>query len=253
MATAKRKTLSASVKNKLKHYVYLLVDPSTNIPFYVGKGQNNRVQSHIRANGNLPKDRKIRELCKTGRAPILEILRYGLNNDQAMEVEAATIDVLGKDKLYNRVRGHGTSRGRRQLEAIVNALNEVPAEFRKSDKLLLVNVAKNFRQELSDQELYDFTRSAWRVSQRRREEVKYALAVYQRVIHAVYEIKAWFQQGSTLKGYRVIRGCRTNRKRWEFIGQLASKTLQKRFVGRRVPEKYFPPGAQNPIAYVNCA
>ena len=31
----------------LKSYVYLLIDPANNEPFYVGKGKNNRVFAHI--------------------------------------------------------------------------------------------------------------------------------------------------------------------------------------------------------------
>lgn len=34
-------------KEKLKYYVYLLIDPDTNEPFYVGKGKDDRVFSHI--------------------------------------------------------------------------------------------------------------------------------------------------------------------------------------------------------------
>ena len=31
----------------LGYYVYMLIDPSNNKPFYVGKGKNNRVFDHI--------------------------------------------------------------------------------------------------------------------------------------------------------------------------------------------------------------
>jgi hypothetical protein len=32
---------------ELKYYVYLLVNPETNTPFYVGKGEGNRVFDHL--------------------------------------------------------------------------------------------------------------------------------------------------------------------------------------------------------------
>lgn len=34
-------------KENLKYYVYLLIDPVSEEPFYVGKGKDNRVFAHI--------------------------------------------------------------------------------------------------------------------------------------------------------------------------------------------------------------
>ena len=46
----------AEVARKLKTYVYRLIDPRNGETFYVGKGQGNRVFSHIRAEQNLEGD-----------------------------------------------------------------------------------------------------------------------------------------------------------------------------------------------------
>jgi len=42
-----------NVARKLKTYVYRLIDPRNGETFYIGKGQNNRVFSHIRASKTL--------------------------------------------------------------------------------------------------------------------------------------------------------------------------------------------------------
>ena len=39
---------TSKVKEKLKHYVYLYLDPRTNVPFYVGKGTGNRCFAHLK-------------------------------------------------------------------------------------------------------------------------------------------------------------------------------------------------------------
>jgi hypothetical protein len=44
------------ISNKLKTYVYRLIDPRNGETFYVGKGKGNRVFYHIRAEENLDGD-----------------------------------------------------------------------------------------------------------------------------------------------------------------------------------------------------
>ena len=60
------------ISNKLKTYVYRLIDPRNGETFYVGKGKGNRVFSHIRAEENLEGDdfdnklKRIREIRLAG-------------------------------------------------------------------------------------------------------------------------------------------------------------------------------------------
>ena len=60
------------VAEKLKIYVYRLIDPRNGETFYVGKGQGNRVFCHIRAEQNLADDdfanklKRIREIRLAG-------------------------------------------------------------------------------------------------------------------------------------------------------------------------------------------
>ena len=38
--------------------------------------------------------------------------------------------------------------------------------------------------------------------------------------------------------------------RWGFVGEPAEMSVQLRYVGKRVPNRYRPPGARNPIRFV---
>src|SRR6202011_5190436 len=86
------------VARRLKTYVYRLIDPRNGETFYVGKGQGNRVFSHIRAEPNLEDDavdnkiKRIREIRLAGFEVAHVIHRHGMDEQTAFEVEAALLD-----------------------------------------------------------------------------------------------------------------------------------------------------------------
>jgi hypothetical protein len=86
------------------------------------------------------------------------------------------------------------------------------------------------------------------VGDRRAEKVKYAFAVFEGIVHEVYEIEKWFPAGSTFTTRTDLGG--GSRDRWEFVGRLAPRAIRNRYVDRYVGHR-FPQGAQNPIAYAN--
>src|SRR5438045_250662 len=98
MTESASEAFSGDVTAKLKTYVYRLIDPRNGETFYVGKGQGNRVFSHIRAEQNLEGDdldnkvRRIREIRLAGFEVAHVIHRHGMDDQTAFEVEAALID-----------------------------------------------------------------------------------------------------------------------------------------------------------------
>lgn len=104
-----------------KHYVYVLLDLSAGNPevFYVGKGQNKRLDDHeAEANRSIdfenhPKLRRIRELKAREAAsnPKVELFRARIigryqSNEEARAVEATLIKfVYGRAQLTNKVHG----------------------------------------------------------------------------------------------------------------------------------------------------
>lgn len=97
------------VADELGLYVYMLVDPRTGVPFYVGKGRGERFAAHgyeamftsnppdddvSKSEGN-KKVERIREIRRAGVEPQIWILRHGMrSNAEYTAVEAATIDLL---------------------------------------------------------------------------------------------------------------------------------------------------------------
>lgn len=93
------------VEDELGLYVYMLVDPRTHTPFYIGKGRGLRWAAHedavpetVDIDEDKPEmDRKIRrisEIKAAGLRPETWILRYGMSKQEYTAVEAAVIDLL---------------------------------------------------------------------------------------------------------------------------------------------------------------
>lgn len=238
-----------SVRKKLKCYVYIYTDPRSGRPFYVGKGVGNRCYAHLKARGESEKSRTIRAIRKARLKPQIEILKYGLTEREALLVEATAIDLLDIRELTNEVRGHGAKHGARaKVEDVAAALAARPARIKHA--VILINISRAFRENMSIHELYDATRASWKLGPK-RERADYALSVYHGIVREVFEIASWFEAGSTMRARDVDGRPRHPRGRWEFVGTVATDDVRRRYIGRSVAH-YFKRGAQNPVRYVNC-
>lgn len=243
------KKFSPKVVERLKYYVYLYIDPRTDRPFYIGKGKGKRAFGHLKIDDDSDKSRIIRELKKAGLTPKIELLKYGLTEKQALLVEATAIDLLNIENLTNEARGHGSKYGARaSVEEVIATLDSKPARIRHP--VLLININRLFRYGMTTLELYDATRSAWKLGVK-REAVEYALSVYRGVVREVYSVSGWVQSGHSMRG--VDEDGRPSKRdgRWEFVGTVADESVRNKYIGRSVAE-YFPKGSQNPVKYVNC-
>jgi hypothetical protein len=243
------RTFSPKARERLKYYVYLYRDPRTERPFYVGKGTGNRCFAHLKAAGESATGRVIRELRKLGRSPRIEILKYGLTEEEAYLVEATAIDLLGCETLTNAVRGHGMRYGICGTVAEIAAvLAAKPARI--NDPVVLVNISNSYHPSMDLQALYDVTRCAWKVGAN-RSKARYALSVYRGIVREVFAIAAWLPGSSTMRACDADGHPRHPPGRWEFVGSVAEDKVRRKYIGRSVAA-YLKPGAQNPIRYVNC-
>jgi len=237
------------VCEQLKHYVYLYVDPRDSRPFYIGMGVNNRCFAHLKDRSESAKVNRIAELEKLGYEPRIEILRHGMSKAESLCVEAAAIDLVGIEQLTNIIRGHG-DHGPARIGAkdLALSLDAKPAVIK--DPVLLINISQVYRFGMSDMELYDATRSAWVVGNR-RNEIRYALAVYRSIVREVYEVAGWIPGGSTMRADPDPHTEAANADRYEFVGRIAQAPVRKRYCGKSVTE-YFPKGMANPVRYAGC-
>lgn len=232
----------SEVVEKLKNYVYRLIDPRNGETFYVGRGVGNRLYAHIRDELGSETDevsdklRRIREIRLAGFDVAHVVHRHGMDTTVAKEVEAALIDAY--PGLTNVVGGESSGeRGAMHANEIVLEYLAKPAEF--SHRALLISVNRS----ASERPLYEATRYTWKLSQQRAKETEIVLASEKGIIRAAYIPEKWLEATSQNFPGRADRPGRLG-----FIGKEASLKIQSLYVGRRIPDEYRF-GTANPIRY----
>ncbi|WP_448325877.1 LEM-3-like GIY-YIG domain-containing protein [Sulfitobacter sp. M13] len=257
------------VGEKLKFYVYRLIDPRNGETFYIGKGKNDRIFQHAKAtksadvtidvdtNFDLDEPRdddkslkisRLNEIHRAGLDVIHVVHRHGIEDPKtAFEVEAALIDAFAG--LSNVSGGHhSTDRGPMHALQIADKY-ALPELALRDDKLILINI--NSADHGSTDELLDRTRYAWRISRQRAEKAQYVLAVIHGVVHGVFVPTIWYP--ATAEHFPSDRFGATDPLRLGFHGLSAPAGVWEHYVGLR--GKRLPEGmrhGQNPIRYHNC-
>jgi hypothetical protein len=242
--------LSQNMIERLNYYVYLYIDPRDDKIFYVGEGTGNRALSHLYDQTESKKVEKIREIIETGDKPRIEILRYGLSQRMALNVEAAVIDVIGIDNLTNEKRGTDTEHGRMGLELIEAIIDPIEDDIK--EHVILIRVNQLYRYGMSDQELYDATRGIWDMADR-KYNADYAFSVFMGIVMDVYKIKSWHRAGTTPYPTRpnMTRNNIAPERLgfWEFIREPVSDEIRNKYRMKSV-KKYL--SSRNAFLYVNC-
>lgn len=80
------------------YYVYLLKNPETREPFYVGKGKNKRAYSHLNGvdKSNRLKQKYIEKLKERGLKPIIEFYKSNICEKEAFDIEKKLIKRYGR-------------------------------------------------------------------------------------------------------------------------------------------------------------
>lgn len=243
------------VAERLKFYVYRLIDPRNGETFYVGKGRCDRVFHHARGEVKaLAKDpdkdevdakiQRIREINAAGFSVAHVIHRHGIDDRRvAHEIEAALIDAY--PGLTNKVAGYGSDEfGVAHSREIIERYEARP--FEAKHKLLLISIGVSIAGE-KQLSIYDATRYAWKISPGRANQAEYVLAHNRGVVVGVFKpsipwIKATPQNFPTLSSEERVG-------RWGFNGTDAAPSIRAQYFRKRVPDKYRKRGAANPVRF----
>jgi hypothetical protein len=93
------------------YYIYALIDPRDNSPYYIGKGMGDRYKKHFcnstLENRNPHRSNKIKKLRRLGYTPKDHVTKVatGLSEERAYELEEFIISEIGLENLTNLVGG----------------------------------------------------------------------------------------------------------------------------------------------------
>ncbi|HYO26234.1 MAG TPA: hypothetical protein VEQ85_14935 [Lacipirellulaceae bacterium] len=231
----------AGVADKLKTYVYRLIDPRNGETFYIGKGNGNRVFAHMRAEFDSDdpdvKLKRIHDIHAAGFEVAHVIHRHGLDSKTAFQVEAALIDAY--PGLTNVAAGVGSNEfGAMHAQEIVNKYEAPVAHF--EHRAVVINVNRS----ATDTSLYDATRYAWKINPVKAGRAELVLAVRNGLIVAAFVAHEWLPATAAhFPGREPVPG------RHGFVGADAPDSIKHLYIGKRLPDEYRKPGAANPIKY----
>lgn len=224
----------------LNYYVYMLIDPSNDEPFYVGKGKDNRVFAHI--NQEIAEDTenlKYLEIDQIGRDKVKHIIvRHGLSEKEAYGIEASLIDTFRYIPSFNRfVKGNiqggfnSIEKGLMTSDEIIRMYRAVPLDA-ISDDCLIININRSYKRGAGLNSIYNATKETWDIKAHRREKVNYILSEYRGLIVEVFEVESWYPKdrpynknakkyGQTYTGYG-------------FNGRIANDDIREVYINKSI-------------------
>lgn len=223
------------------NYVYCLVYPRSQMPFYIGEGMGNRVFAHAKGavENAIPTDKldTIREIIDQGSKVDYIILRHGMNAETAFAVESALIDFANHFDLglTNIVLGHKSSVfGLMTVDELQRKYTAEPLTS-LGEGCVIININRTYKRAKGTKSFYDATKESWVIKESRIPSLKYALSEYGGFIVEVFEIDDWY----SIKDHN-------GKTRWGFDGKQAPSHIRDRYFNRSVLKKR---GAANPISY----
>ncbi len=230
------KSFDAQVQEEIGSYVYALIDPFNKKPFYIGKGNKNRVFDHavgaVQTDVESNKLDKIRQIIAQNGMVEHIIVRHGMTDAESILVESVLIDFLlfNDLQLTNIVLGHRSAmHGMMSADEVERKYKAPPLE--KLDRgFVVININSSYGKAKAAKSFYEATRGSWVMAEEKTKETRFALAEYRGFIVEVFEIVRWEKLG----------------KRWQFEGHQANEQIRSSYINKRVLKRR---GAANPIRY----
>jgi uncharacterized protein len=195
----------------LGFYVYMLIDPKNQLPFYIGKGLGNRVFNHksmalTDTDDSNAKYDKIREIIEKGEQVKHVIIRHGLTETESFHIEAAIIDAFEYcNILLSNIAGgyNSIEKGLMTSDEIIRHYNAEPLT-ELDENCIIININRKYQRGKGLHQIYEATKETWTINKKKLPKLKYVLSEYKGLIVAVFEVNRWYEKerGFTSKSKR---------------------------------------------------
>jgi hypothetical protein len=225
-------------KQHLKSYVYLLIDPTTKKPFYVGKGNNDRVFDHMRCALEFEtvsdKYDTIRKIHNDNKIVEHIIVRHGLTDKEAFEIEATLIDVFDflVSGLTNIAGGQKSiEKGLMTSDEIIRLYNAQPLTGISED-CIIININKQYKRGSGKNAVYTATKEIWTIDKSRLNNLKLVLSEYKGLIVEVFQVDEWYEKA---RGYNPkTKKFGQTKIGYGFNGQIASDEIRQLYLNKSI-------------------
>ncbi len=112
------------------------------------------------------------------------------------------------------------------------------------EPLIIISIGRSFPEGL---DVYDAVRYSWVISANKARRYNLVLAQYRGEIVGAFRPTEWLPAANAV--FSDHEYYNDSSERWGFVGQEAEPEVWRRYVGKRVPDRYRPMGAANPIRY----
>jgi hypothetical protein len=226
----------------LKYYVYLLIDPINDEPFYVGKGIGNRVFDHVKCaleeNISNNKYEEIRRILAEGNQVKHLIVRHGLTEKNAFEIESALIDTfkfIPKFKSYVRGNIQG---GINSIEKGLMTSNEIIRLYNAEtlteigENCVIININQTYKRGSGENAIYDATKEIWDIKERRRNIIEFVLSEHKGLIVEVFKVNNWY---SKERGYNLgAKKYGQTYLGYGFEGEIAGENERNKYINKTI-------------------
>lgn len=189
---------------ELNYYVYCLLDPRSNIVFYIWKGKGNRVFEHVKCSlkesTESDKLNQIRDINSNGHEVIHYIIRHNLTEIEALKIEASIIDILNFKRfnfkswadLTNISSWHFKLEWIEKTENIESMYSAEKLNLKNiKHNLLIININKTYK---TAESVYEATRKRRVIKPERANQIDYVLSEYKGVIRSIFKpLKPWIK------------------------------------------------------------
>lgn len=225
-------------KQNLKYYVYFLIESGTKKPFYIGKGKDDRVFNHmecaLESETSNDKYNRIREILNSGKKLEHIIVRHGLTEKMALEIEASLIDTFD----YLKTGITNIAGGQKSIEKGLMTSDEVKRLY-NADKLekietncIVININKKYERGSGENTIYNATKETWTIDKIKLSELKYVLSEYRGLIVEVFEVETWYEKE---RGY-TPRAKKFGQTKigYGFDGKVANEQIRNRYINKSI-------------------